>query len=59
LDSWINGVSIIAMVPTLLKFVPNRIVSKQTVAKALTNRCWVRQITGGISVPAMAEYLHV
>jgi hypothetical protein len=47
------------MAPTLLKFVPNRIVSKQTVAKALTNRCWVRQITGGISVPAMAEYLHV
>jgi hypothetical protein len=47
------------MAPTLLKFVPNRIVRKQTVAKTLTNRCWVRQITGGISVPAMAEYLHV
>lgn len=59
LDSWISGVSIRAMAPTLLKFVPNRIVSKQTVAKALTNRCWVRQITGGISVPAMAKYLHV
>jgi hypothetical protein len=47
------------MAPTLVKFVPKRIVSKQTVAEALTNRCWVRQITGGISVSAMTEYLHV
>jgi hypothetical protein len=39
LDSWINGVSIRAMAPTLVKFVPKRIVSKQTVAEALTNRC--------------------
>jgi hypothetical protein len=41
-DSWINGVSVRAMAPTLFKLIPARMVNRQTVAEALTNRNWVR-----------------
>ena len=41
LDSWIRGVSIRAMAPTLMKFVPKRVVNRFIVAEALPERHWV------------------
>ena len=37
----------------------NTIASTQTVQQALQERCWSRQITGGLSVPAISEYIAV
>ena len=34
-------------------------VKRQTVAEALTNRNWIRQIRGGLSVLGIADYLYV
>jgi hypothetical protein len=59
LDSWINGVSIRAIAPTLLSFVSKRAINRQTVAQALPGRNWVHQIRGGMSVHAMGEYLQL
>lgn len=59
LDSWIGGVSIRTMAPTLMQFVPKRVANSLTVAEALPDRRWVRTISGGVTVPATAEYLQV
>jgi hypothetical protein len=59
LDSWIDGVSIRTLAPTLLKFVPRRVANRLTVAEALPDRHWVRTIGGGVTAPAAAEYLRL
>lgn len=48
-----------ALAPTLMQFVPRRSISRLIVADGLTNRQWVRSITGGVAVPATAEYLQL
>lgn len=58
-DNWIHGESIQAMAPALLAVVSRQAVRAQTVAQALTNGSWIRQITGGLSMAAIAEYLIV
>jgi hypothetical protein len=58
-DNWIHGNSIQEMAPALLAVVSRRAIRTQTVAQALTNGSWIRQITGGLSMTAIAEYLNV
>ena len=58
-DSWVHEVSIRAMAPTLMHFVPKRVICRLTVAEALTDRHWVRTISGGVTAAAAAEYLQV
>jgi hypothetical protein len=59
LDSWLNGVALRTLAPTLLNFISKRTIESLTVAEALTNRRWVQLITGGVSVQATIEYLQV
>jgi hypothetical protein len=47
------------MAPTLFKLIPKRVVQNQTVAEALTNRAWIQQIRGGISMLVIVDYLQV
>ena len=58
-DNWINGESVQTMAPALVALVPRRVIKTQTVAEALTNGNWIQQITGGLSLPAIAEYLNI
>ena len=56
---WIQGKAVKDIAPTLLEFVSRRDIVETTVAAGLENRSWVRQITGGITVPAVVEYLRL
>lgn len=47
------------MAPTLFALIPRNVVRKQTVAEGLLGGSWVRQIRGGLSMMAIAEYLTV
>ena len=58
-DNCIGGSSIQAMAPTLFKLISKRVAQKQTMAEALPNQAWIQQIRGGLSVPAIADYLQV
>ncbi|CAL4948729.1 unnamed protein product [Urochloa decumbens] len=58
-DKWIDGESICDLVPTLVARVGTRTKKSRTVAQALTQDRWVRDITGGLSVLAVVEYLHL
>lgn len=56
---WLQGQAIKDLAPTLIGFVSRRNIADTTVASGLLNQAWVRQITGGIIVPATYEYLQV
>lgn len=56
-DNWLpNGSSIASLAPALFSFVKD---SGKSVAASLVNRAWIRDISGGVSVQAMAQYLRV
>jgi len=57
IDRWLNGQSIADLVPRLLAFVPKRIANRRTVEEAMTDRSWVMDIRGGLSVEVILDFL--
>jgi hypothetical protein len=53
---WIQGKAVKHITPSLLSYISRRDIWQTTVADGLQGRAWVRQITGGISVPATQQY---
>lgn len=58
-DNWIDGRSAQAWAPALALAVPLRTRKTRTVAQAMADGQWIRDITGGLSVTAIVEYLHL
>ena len=58
-DQWIDGEAIRDIAPCLHQQVPRQTRSRQTVREAVTDRQWVRAITGGLSWTAICEYLNL
>jgi hypothetical protein len=58
-DNWLDGESLVDLAPALIMMVSPQIKKNRTVQQALQNRNWVRDITGGLSVIAIIEYLHL
>lgn len=56
---WLMGHAIKDIAPSLLHFISRRDIVNTTVAAGMQARAWVRQISRGITVPAMREYLNV
>lgn len=56
-DRWIHGEGVQDIAPCLFQLVPMQARRRQSVREALTNRQWVRTITGGFSRTALEEYL--
>ncbi|KAI5015427.1 hypothetical protein ZWY2020_056817 [Hordeum vulgare] len=56
-DCWLpGGLSVPEAAPALASFAR---LSSITVGQALANNRWVRDIRGGLSVPALAQYLRL
>jgi hypothetical protein len=51
--------SVSDIAPRLLLTVPKRIASKSTVHEALSNRRWVSDIKGALTLGALVDYLHL
>jgi len=58
-DRWIQGRSIKDLAPALLAAVRPRAQRQRTVAEGLSNRAWVRDITGALTVQVIIEYLQI
>ena len=58
-DRWINGISLQDMAPCLCNVVSTRVRAQCTVAQALTNNQWIRDISGALTVQVLIEYLQV
>jgi hypothetical protein len=58
-DDWLDGQSIAELAPELVDAVPPRRHAERTVASALRNGEWIRDVTGPRTVPVMVQYVHV
>jgi hypothetical protein len=56
---WIYGQKIADLVPRLFDVIPKRITNRRTVQEALTDRRWISDITGTLSVGVLVDYLHL
>lgn len=56
-DRWLHGKSIEDLAPALVPFVSKRACSRRTVHEAMQDLHWVSDIGGGLSVPAIVDYL--
>jgi hypothetical protein len=59
LDQWLLGRSILDIAADLAAAVPSRRKNKLTVAAALQNDVWHRDITGALSIPILIQFLQV
>jgi hypothetical protein len=58
-DKWIHGQKIADLVPRLFDTIPKKITNRRTVQEALTDRRWIADITGSLSVGVLLDYLHL
>jgi len=58
-DRWLGGSTLAELAPNLLQAIPRRVFKSRTVAQALQNRGWVRDIKGELSVQVLMEYLQM
>lgn len=58
-DPWISGHSIEDLAPYLIDAVPTRTKKAQTLAQALHQRAWLKDITGPLSLPMLMDYVQI
>ncbi len=58
-DCWIDGASIRSFAPAVYAAVPARLRSRRTVAEALHDRSWIRDISSALGVQAILEYINL
>lgn len=58
-DRWLHGNSVDELAPNLVLAVSKKTRKRCTVSQALTNRRWVTDISGSLTVQVLVEYLRV
>ncbi|WVZ79973.1 hypothetical protein U9M48_027494 [Paspalum notatum var. saurae] len=54
-DNWLQGSCVADLAPELYRASPKRVAKRRTVSQALSNRCWVSDIKGALSVQDLVE----
>jgi hypothetical protein len=55
-DKWLLGQNVCSLAPRLFAIIPKRIANRRTVLEALSNRKWISDIKGALSVGVIVEY---
>ncbi|WVZ88496.1 hypothetical protein U9M48_035013 [Paspalum notatum var. saurae] len=58
-DRWLQGKNVAEHCPTLFKLIPKRAVKQRTVTQGVTDRKWILDISGALSVQVLVEYLRL
>jgi hypothetical protein len=58
-DKWLLGQRVSGLAHRLFAILPKRIVNNRSVLEALTNRKWISDIKGALSVGAIVDYLQL
>ena len=59
IDRWLQGKTLAEWAPNLVSVIPAKIAKTRTVSQALSNRRWVEDIQGALTVQVITEYLLV
>jgi hypothetical protein len=55
-DNWLTGKSISEIAPLVVEAVPAKIKNKRTVAEAMADQTWTRDVRGGLSLLGQFEF---
>jgi hypothetical protein len=58
-DSWVDGCSIAHLAPELVTTVSAHKQRQHLLASTLEGDAWIGDITGALTMPVLAQYLHV
>jgi hypothetical protein len=58
-DRWLHGRCIEELAPCLFAAIPKRRTKQRMVKEALTNRAWIADIKGALTVGVIMDYLHL
>lgn len=58
-DRWLHGCSLSVLAPAVVSCISQRCMSSRTVAQALDNRTWVRDIQGSLCLEGLVQYLQI
>jgi hypothetical protein len=58
-DPWLDVLCIADWVPDLVAAVSTRCHRCRTIASALVNNAWIRDILGALSIPVLVQYLYL
>ncbi|KAK1602185.1 hypothetical protein QYE76_017324 [Lolium multiflorum] len=58
-DRWLAGQSIADLAPAVVAAVNPRVIKRRSVASALPENAWIRDITGTLSTEASIQFLHL
>jgi hypothetical protein len=58
-DKWLNGKRIKDLAPSLYNVIPKRIVNSRTIYEAITDRKWISDIKGPLTVGVLIDYLQL
>jgi hypothetical protein len=56
-DRWLHGKTMAEHCSSLINLIPKRALKRRTVAEGLSDRKWVLDIRGALSVQVLVEYL--
>ncbi|WVZ63856.1 LOW QUALITY PROTEIN: hypothetical protein U9M48_013454 [Paspalum notatum var. saurae] len=58
-DWWLEDKTVAELAPNLFSLIPKGIVKRRTVSQALSNRRWVEDIRGALTIQVLLEYLAI
>ena len=58
-DRWLGGQRIVDIAPRLLETIPKKLINKRTVQEAIRDNLWINDISGSLSVGALADFLRL
>ena len=58
-DKWLHGKRVSDLAPRLFELILKRFINKRTFQDALSNRRWILDIKGALTVGALIDYLHL
>lgn len=58
-NHWLHGQCTADLAPRLFVVIPKRSIKQRTVQDALTNKSWISDITGTLTVGVIIDYVHL
>jgi hypothetical protein len=58
-DKWLYGKRIKDLTPSLYNIIPKRIINSRTIYEAITDRKWISDIKGPLTVGVLTNYLQL